>query len=107
MFRLWSWDGTYKLFSLGYVLEVFGVVDIIGAFHPVAFMISSSEDEGDFMHFFDGIRDLATTINVEYKVEFLMQDACRASFNAARISFPNAVVLMCYFHVVHKKCSDY
>lgn len=28
-----------------------------------------------------------------------MQDACYASFNAVRSVFPNAIVLMCYFHV--------
>ena len=41
-------DGTYKLIRNGFPLLVIGVTDIQGTFHPIAFCITSNEDESDF-----------------------------------------------------------
>ena len=43
-----SLDGTYKITSYGYPLEVMGNTDIQGVMHPVAFMLTSHEQEKDF-----------------------------------------------------------
>ena len=62
----------------------------------------------DFTHFLNAIKDMAEMLNFDHYPEFVMQDHCRASFNAIRAVYPNTVVLMCNFHVVlnlrkHKK----
>jgi len=38
-------------------------------------------------------------MNLEYDPKFIMQDASQASYNAAKKLFPNADILMCYYHV--------
>ena len=42
-------------------------------------------------------------MDLEYDLEYLMQDACPASRKAVLKFFPNVNILMCYFHV-KKKC---
>ena len=39
-------------------------------------------------------------MGIEFDPEFIMQDACGASFNAARAVGLNGTILMCYFYVV-------
>lgn len=92
-------DATYKITSTGYCLIIYGVTDIRGHFHLVSFMISSHETYEDFHLFYQGMQTLAAQLKIEFNPRFLMQDACQASFNAARAVFPDAIVLMCYFHV--------
>lgn len=112
-------DGTYKITSHGYPLIVFGVTDIQGenlniynliflfllfnnkkgSFHPISFMITSHESEIDFKIFFRAIKELAFDLNIEFDSEFFIQDAQRACYNATKHIFPDATVLMCYFHV--------
>jgi hypothetical protein len=41
-------DGTYKITTYGFPLVIYGVTDICGIFHPIAFMITSHETESDF-----------------------------------------------------------
>ena len=48
-------DGTYKLLKNGFPLVVIGVSDIRGQFHPIAFCITSNEEEGDFTEFYLGM----------------------------------------------------
>ena len=48
-------DGTYKLIKNGFPVIVLGVSDIQGSFHPIAFCISSNEDEEAFKEFYQGI----------------------------------------------------
>ena len=43
---------------------------------------------------------LATQLDINFEPEYIMQDACSASYASARKYFPNAVVLMCFFHVM-------
>lgn len=50
-------DGTYKLIKNGFPVIVLGVSDIQGVFHPIAFCISSNEDEGAFTEFNQRIKD--------------------------------------------------
>jgi len=92
-------DGTYKVCSLSYPLVIYGITDIQGKFHPVAFMITSNESEEDFVEFYKSIKELAAELDIEFEPQFIMQDACQASYNAALNVFPNVKVLMCYYHV--------
>lgn len=74
-------------------------------FHPIAFFITSHEKEVDFSNFYSGLVELAEKLEIEFEPEYVMQDACNASYNAAKKLFPNINILMCYFHVV-KNCKD-
>ena len=49
------YDGTYKLSRNGFIVVVWGVTDIQGQFHPIAFALVSNEQESDFTDFFDGL----------------------------------------------------
>ena len=42
-------DGTYKLIQNRFPVMVFGVSDIAGEFHPIAYCITSHEKEEDFL----------------------------------------------------------
>ena len=39
-------------------------------------------------------------IGINFDQQFLMHDACQASYNAAQYVFPDAAILKCYFHVL-------
>ena len=44
--------------------------------------------------------ELADKMDISFEPDYIMQDACQASYNAA-IKIFNANNLMCYFHVLH------
>ncbi len=92
-------DGTYKITTYGFPLIVYGVSDQAGRFHPACFMLTSHEQEEDFAYFYESLSDLAHLLDVEFDPSYIMQDACDASYNAAKEFFPEATYLMCYFHV--------
>jgi len=48
-------DCTYKIFKQGFPLLVYGVTDMVGRFHPIAFMVTSHECEEDFYLFYKSI----------------------------------------------------
>lgn len=94
-------DGTYKLVRNGFPVIVFGVSDIIGTFHPIAFCITSNEQEPDFTKFYEALIKLTNKLDIEFEPEYIMQDACDASYNAAKAVKLPATILMCYFHVMY------
>ncbi len=70
-------------------------------------MISNQETELEFTDFFNGLIKLAEDLGFEMDPEYIMMDAFDASYNAATEVFPQAKVLMCYFHLmknVRKNC---
>ena len=92
-------DCTYKLIKNGFPVLIFGISDIKGQFHPIAYNITSHEDENDFANFFNGLKDLVGSLGLAFNPRFFMQDTCDASYNATKKCFPNVEILMCYFHV--------
>ena len=66
---------------------------------PTAFMITSHETEADFSHFFSGLKDLAMELDLSFDPRFFMQDAQKACFNSTKKEFPDAEILMCFYHV--------
>ena len=54
-------DGTYKLVRNGFPVIVFGISDLQGTFHPIAFCITSNEEEVDFTEFYGGIISINTS----------------------------------------------
>ena len=93
-------DATYKIIKNRFPLMVFGNTDFQGKFHPICFMVSSHETEEDFFNLYSGLIELADKMGISFEPDYIMQDACQASYNAA-IKLFNADILMCYFHVLH------
>lgn len=89
-------DCTYKLCERDFPLIVFGLSDLAGQFFPV-----SHEQEDDFTRFFQTLLQLCQQSGIVTSINYLIQEACGASANAAISCLgPNIKILMCYFHVV-------
>ncbi len=122
-------DGTYKLiknrfpvmgnnshinFNIIFILIliyklVFGITDIAGEFHPIAYNITSHETEIDFKNFFSALTKLAAQMGINFSPEFIMMDSSDATYNAVESVFPNSMILMCYFHMkqnILKNCQS-
>jgi hypothetical protein len=56
-------------------------------------MVTSFETEYDFRLFYQSLKDLARKLGNVLDPEYIMQDACLASFNAAKVIFPLAIVV--------------
>lgn len=97
---LYHIDGTYKITIQGYPLVVFGVSDLHGQFHPIAFMLTSNEKEIEFSIFYEALKIESESLDLEFEPEFILQDAQQSSHNAALKSFPNVIILMCYWHML-------
>lgn len=92
-------DATYKLVKNGFPLLVFARTDAEHKIHPIAFCLSSHEQESDFNEFYRGLINLANDLCIEFDPEYIVQDACDASYNAA-VKLFDTKILMCYYHVV-------
>ena len=92
-------DGTYQLIKNRFPVFVMGITDMQGQFFPIAFCITSNEEEIDYFYFFDGIKKQCQIIGVKFRPKYIMLDAAAAGFNAAEKVFPQAKLMMCYFHV--------
>ncbi len=93
-------DCTYKITKSGFPLLVLGITDMIHQFHPIAFEITSHEQEMDFEEFFNGLHELSNTLDINFDPEYILQDAWTASSNAIKKCFPDCQVIMCWFHVM-------
>lgn len=58
--RLFMFDSTYKILRYYFLLIVLGVSDADHRFFPIAFMVTSHEETGDFDHFFSSLNELIT-----------------------------------------------
>jgi hypothetical protein len=85
-------DGTYKILKTGFPLVVYGVTDLCGHFHPIAFFITSHETENDFFLFYTELLALASSLKILFDPKFIMQDALPASYNAAVLLFPKKLL---------------
>ncbi len=50
-------------------LVVFGRTDIRRRFFPIAFMLTSHEEENDFKYFYDSIIGLVSKLNFNFKAK--------------------------------------
>jgi hypothetical protein len=102
-------DSTYKLIRNGFMVYVFGKTDLQHKFHHIVIGIYSHEQEQDFDHLYENLIKYSSKIDLEFDPDYIMQDACQASYNSAN-SYFNATILMCYFHVmqnIKKKMSSF
>ncbi|CAF0897848.1 unnamed protein product [Brachionus calyciflorus] len=81
-------DSTYKITKNGFPLLIFGRSDIKRQFYKIAFMMTSHEQEIDFIYFYENGSD--------------------AMRNAAITVFGEKVkILMCYFHIEYNVITKY
>ena len=80
---------------------VFGKTDAHHQFHPIALNLTSHETQYDFERFYAGLNQLKSSLNPNICINYIMQDACGASLNAALSVFgAECVITMCFFHVM-------
>ncbi len=61
----------------------------------------------DFVNFFRSLKETAAQLRLHFSPDYLMMDANDPTYNAAEQEFPDATLLMCYFHMkmnVRKNC---
>lgn len=95
-------DATYKLNYHGFPLIVFGTVDRLKRFHPVAYACTTHETTADYEFVFSAFRD---AIEVFYEQKFepktLIADGADAIRNGFYNSFDSAEMdIMCFAHVI-------
>jgi len=95
-------DATYKITTSGHFLNVLGVTDIRGHFHPACFMLTSHETQTDLKYFYEGIQNF--DLDFACSPKYMMIDANKANLNAIHECFSSAMVLMCYFNVKLFSC---
>lgn len=95
-------DATYKLNWHGFPLIVFGTVDRLKRFHPVAYACTTHETTADYEFVFSSFRN---AIEIFYEQKFepktLIADGADAIRNAFYKSFVSAELdIMCFAHVL-------
>ena len=101
-------DGTYKLLWNGFPLILFGVVDIMQQFHPVAFLFTSHEDSTAFEFIFNSVKNaLDSLFNFALDPSFCISDNADEIFNAAFSVFPECVRINCYAHMIRNVRKKY
>jgi hypothetical protein len=92
-------DATYKIVKYCYPLIVFGFSDVKRQFFPVAFMFTSHEETGDYVHFYTSFKQLCTLLKISFKPKYMMSDASKAMLKATKQCLPETINLMCWFHL--------
>lgn len=78
-------DATYKVIWQGFPVIVVGTVDFAKKFHPIAVMVTKTEQKSDLEFLFDTLRNSIYEIyNEDYEPEFLLADAAHACTNGFR-----------------------
>ncbi|CAF0870118.1 unnamed protein product [Brachionus calyciflorus] len=93
-------DCTYKVVKYGFPLIVFGASDIRRKFYPICFMITSNEQEKDFIYFFNNFKKITDKVKIKLTqfFEFLCIDADRAMANSIATCLNSRKLIMCWYH---------
>lgn len=93
-------DSTYKLNWMGFPVHIFGITDHHRAFHTIAIGFSTRETQEVFSFCFKAIKDgILELFETEIHFRAFMSDAAPALKKGFAEHFPNALQLMCWFHV--------
>ena len=94
-------DCTYDINLNKFSVLNFGLSDCSGQFFLISSCIISHETEMDFQFFYQTLNEICIFFKYKLNLKFIMQDACVASYNAAKSIFgENVTILMCYFHLL-------
>ena len=98
---LWSGmfhiDATYKIIKYFYQLIIFGITDLNRCFFPIAFMVTSHEKTGDYIHFFKSLNKIASQLvpgpreDFQFKFEpkNIVSDAAKSIAKAIKRTYPS------------------
>jgi len=100
-------DATYKIIKYFYPLIIFGITDLNRCFFPIAFMVTSHEKTGDYIHFFKSLNKIASQLvpgpreDFQFKFEpkNIVSDAAKSIAKAIKRTYPSCVLIMCWFHL--------
>lgn len=95
-------DATYKLNWLDFPLMVFGTVDRMKRFHPLAYACCSHEKTHDYHFIFDSIKNaIKKHLDKDFEPETLIADGADAIRNGFYNCFESAKLdIMCFAHVL-------
>jgi hypothetical protein len=96
-------DATYKLIWQGFPVFVVGTVDFAKKFHPIAVMVTKTEQQTDLEFLFETLKNSIREIyNEEYEPEFLLADAAHACTNGFKRVFKDSSCkrIICWAHVI-------
>lgn len=95
-------DATYKLNWHGFPLIVFGTVDRLKRFHPVAYACTTHETTADYEFVFGAIQDaIECFYEQKFEPKTLIADGADAIRNGFYNTFSSAVIdIMCFAHVM-------
>ena len=93
-------DGTYRIVQNRFPMAVFGRSDINRKFFLIALALLSTEEAINYSDFFMAIIQVCHDFRINFVVQFIMMDAANEEAKAARNSFLNCIIIMCWFHLV-------
>lgn len=95
-------DATYKLNWHGFPLIVFGTVDRLKRFHPIASACTTNETTTDYEFVFQSIRDAVESyFGLEFEPTTMIADGADAICNVFYNVFPSTELdIMCAAHVI-------
>lgn len=93
-------DCTYKIVKYGYPLIVFGTTDLKRKFYPIAYMLTSHEQQKDFDYFWIQLFNVCKTLKINVNlITFICTDADYAMANSLQVNLPESKLIMCYYHL--------
>jgi hypothetical protein len=93
-----GFDATYKIFREKFNLVAYGRTDLKRAYHPIAFMITSHKCTEDYEYFYRSLSHITSSLSIPLSICYVVQDASLSEYQGLKNVFPEACVLMCYFH---------
>ena len=77
----------------------YGRTDLKRAYHPIAFMITSHKCTEDYEYFYRSLSHITSSLSIPLSICYVVQDSSLSEYQGLKNVFPEACVLMCYFHV--------
>ncbi len=102
-----GFDATYEIFREKFNLVAYGRTDLKRAYHPIAFMVTSHECTEDYEYFYRSLSHNTSSLSIPLSICYVVQDASLSEYQGLKNVFPEACVLMCYFHVTSNVIKNY
>lgn len=102
-------DSTFGVVDAKYTFYVFGISDLRGGYHPLAYFCTSRRTSADIGWCLSRVKEVTLVYGTNFNPNWVMMDADDAQLNAcdAHLESP---ILMCWFHVtqnVEKKLKQF
>jgi hypothetical protein len=101
-FALLHIDATFKLSKLGYPVITCGYSDALRSYHLLCVVVVSRRTSYEYRSTLEALQHVTLqVVRTPLVVSAIMGDAEKAQLNAITEEFPDAMPLMCYFHVLY------